>query len=114
MVSLSNDIDPITRVETLLRRQEAPTSASTGGQFTAFEHALQCAQLAELAHAPDALVAAAFLHDIGHLLLRHWDDLAKEPGRATPPLSYYLSLVRQVHAGFCDDAGAAVNALYVS
>ncbi len=32
----------------------------------ALEHALQCAHLAELAGASDALVAAALLHDIGH------------------------------------------------
>ena len=35
---------------------------------TALEHALQCAQLAEWAHAAPALVAAALLHDVGHLL----------------------------------------------
>lgn len=35
---------------------------------TALEHALQCAQLAEWAHADDSLVAAALLHDVGHLL----------------------------------------------
>lgn len=35
---------------------------------TALEHALQCAQLAEWAHADDALVAAALLHDIGHFI----------------------------------------------
>ena len=35
---------------------------------TATQHALQCAQLAEWAHADDALVAAAFLHDIGHFI----------------------------------------------
>jgi phosphonate degradation associated HDIG domain protein len=33
---------------------------------TALEHALQCAQLAEWAGAPTALVVAALLHDIGH------------------------------------------------
>jgi len=33
---------------------------------TALEHALQCAQLAEYAHAEDTLVVAALLHDIGH------------------------------------------------
>lgn len=42
------------------------------------EHALQAAQLAEWAHADDELVAAALLHDIGHLLVRdvpdHIDD----------------------------------------
>ncbi|MNS66615.1 hypothetical protein D3C72_998390 [compost metagenome] len=32
-------------------------------------HALQCAQLAEQAGEPDALVVAALLHDIGHLML---------------------------------------------
>lgn len=32
------------------------------------EHALQCAALAEQAGAPAALIAAALLHDIGHLL----------------------------------------------
>jgi len=149
---------------------------------TALEHALQCAQLAEYAHAEDSLVVAALLHDIGHaagdedrigdeiddtheqrgaallapwfgaavvepvrlhvdakryltavdpsyraslspasmhslilqggpmtlaerrdfankefaddaVLLRRWDDLAKMPGRVTPPLEYYLALV---------------------
>lgn len=35
----------------------------------ALEHALQCAQLAEWAHADPELVAAAFLHDIGHLVV---------------------------------------------
>ena len=33
---------------------------------TALEHALQCAQLAEWASAPDSLVIAALLHDVGH------------------------------------------------
>jgi phosphonate degradation associated HDIG domain protein len=46
---------------------------------TALEHALQCAQLAEWAHADAPLVAAALLHDIGHfldgtLLQEHVDD----------------------------------------
>ncbi len=35
---------------------------------TQTEHALQCAALASSAGADDALVAAALLHDIGHLL----------------------------------------------
>ncbi|MET0333582.1 MAG: HD domain-containing protein [Rhizobacter sp.] len=147
---------------------------------TALAHALQCAQLAEWAHADDTLVAAALLHDIGHFItpvegdtqddshellarpalahlfgpevlepirlhvaakrylvvtdsayfdslspasvhslslqggpmdaeelarfeatphamqavqLRRWDDLAKTPGLATPPLGYYLALL---------------------
>jgi phosphonate degradation associated HDIG domain protein len=151
---------------------------------TARAHALQCAQLAEWAEAPAALVVAALLHDIGHfiatdpaadaiddvhelralgflktgfepdviepirlhvqakrylvsvdpryaatlsgasthtlalqggpmsaderrwfealpqsaqaLALRRWDDLAKEPGRKTPPLDYYLALIESL------------------
>lgn len=35
---------------------------------TALEHALQCAQLAEWAHATPEQVAAALLHDIGHFV----------------------------------------------
>ncbi|CAG9182906.1 2-amino-1-hydroxyethylphosphonate dioxygenase (glycine-forming) [Cupriavidus laharis] len=32
-------------------------------------HALQCAQLAEQAREPEPLIVAAFLHDVGHLML---------------------------------------------
>lgn len=156
------------------------------------DHALQCAQLAEWAHAEPPLVAAALLHDLGHALsqaaldevgaaaddltlarepeqsylallgqafgeevtepvrlhdqakrylvsvdaryaealtpqalhrlalqggpmglderrrfeadphadaairLRLWDDLAKHPGKATPPLAYYLDLLAEL------------------
>ena len=153
---------------------------------TALQHALQCAQLAEWAHADDTLVAAALLHDIGHFLtpvegdseddrheaialpylagcfgaavlepirlhvaakrylvatddtylrglseasvhslalqggpltdfevaefestpfamdavrLRRWDDLAKTPDQATPPLGYYLALLAGLQPG---------------
>ena len=157
---------------------------------TALEHALQCAQLAEFAHAEPALVVASLLHDVGHfvspgdlgwkttddvddrhevraaavlaphfdagvvepvrlhveakryltavdpsylaslspasshslslqggpmavaerrrfelqpyadeaVLLRRWDELAKEPGRFTPSLEYYLALVEDLLA----------------
>lgn len=37
-----------------------------GEPVTIAEHMLQCAELAERAGAPDTLVAAALLHDIGH------------------------------------------------
>ena len=39
-----------------------------GEGVTQLEHALQCGAFAERDSAPPALVAAAFLHDIGHLL----------------------------------------------
>lgn len=37
-------------------------------QVSQLDHALQCAALARAEQAPDTLVAAALLHDIGHLL----------------------------------------------
>jgi gamma-butyrobetaine dioxygenase len=37
--------------------------------ITELQHALQCAELAAAAGQSDALVAAALLHDVGHLLL---------------------------------------------
>jgi phosphonate degradation associated HDIG domain protein len=40
----------------------------SGEAVSQLEHSLQCAQLAEEDGAPDALVTAAFLHDLGHLL----------------------------------------------
>lgn len=39
-----------------------------GESVTQLEHALQAAHLAEAVGAPPALVAAALLHDVGHLL----------------------------------------------
>jgi len=44
--------------------------AYSGEGVTQLEHALQSAQLAERDEAPPELVAAAFLHDLGHLLNR--------------------------------------------
>ena len=45
---------------------------------SALDHALQCAQLAEDAHADAPLVAAALLHDVGHFVaiadIGHADD----------------------------------------
>ncbi len=38
------------------------------------EHGLQCGSLAMAAGADDATIVAAFLHDIGHLLLNEHDD----------------------------------------
>ena len=39
-----------------------------GEPITQAQHALQCATLAERENAPPSLIAAALLHDIGHLL----------------------------------------------
>ena len=47
-----------------------------GEAVTEAEHALQAAALAEAEGAGDTLVAAALLHDVGHLLHRHGEDAA--------------------------------------
>jgi len=53
------------------------TSAYFGEPVSVNEHSLQSAHFARAAKAPDALVIAALLHDIGHLLADAPDDLAK-------------------------------------
>jgi [1-hydroxy-2-(trimethylamino)ethyl]phosphonate dioxygenase len=47
-----------------------------GEAVTQTEHALQAAKLAEREQAPDQLVVAALLHDLGHLLEGQDEDLA--------------------------------------
>lgn len=47
---------------------ERGASAYLGEPITQLEHALQAAHLAEQDHASRSLIAAALLHDIGHLL----------------------------------------------
>jgi phosphonate degradation associated HDIG domain protein len=49
-----------------------------GEAVTETEHALQCAHLAEQSGAGAALVAAALLHDVGHLLHNLGEDIAAE------------------------------------
>lgn len=59
----------IERLEKLyLTRGQRLYAGAHAERVTALEHALQCAQLAEWANAEESLVAAAFLHDVGHLL----------------------------------------------
>jgi phosphonate degradation associated HDIG domain protein len=180
-------MDLTERIEQLFADHgHTPYEGARREAISALEHALQCAQLAEWANADASLVAAAFLHDIGHFLaaeavarsdrvddrhellaipflsagfgaavtepvrlhveakrylvrvdphyagqlspasthslglqggamsdeeiehfeslprakyavqLRRWDDLAKEPGKPTPPLAYYLALLDEV------------------
>jgi len=182
-------MDVVCKIEALFERRGASIYAGECLQrrecVSALAHALQCAQLAEWAHADNELVAAALLHDLGQLLdgaaedaltdddhetraltllasggfgpavlapialhvqakrylvstdvgyaeglslasryslvrqggrmnneeqllfmaqqqasralqLRRWDDLAKQPGKRTPPLGYYLNLLDDV------------------
>lgn len=65
----------VDRIEGLfVARGHRPYDGQRREPVTALAHALQCAQLAESAGAEPALVAAALLHDIGHLLADGSDD----------------------------------------
>jgi len=54
-------------VESILELFERRGHERYGEDVTQLQHALQCAELARAAGAHDALVAAALLHDVGHL-----------------------------------------------
>jgi phosphonate degradation associated HDIG domain protein len=61
----------IDRIETLFGQHgHLAYEGRRRASVNALEHALQCAQLAEWAHASDSLVAAALLHDVGHFVER--------------------------------------------
>jgi len=58
-------------VHGILHLLESRGTAMYGGEaVTQLEHALQCAHLAEQADSPPELLAAALLHDLGHLLAK--------------------------------------------
>lgn len=69
MTHVAADSSIVERIEDLFRAHgEKPYEGARREAVSALAHALQCAQLAEWAHADEALVAAALLHDIGHFL----------------------------------------------
>lgn len=67
MQPVAETTDPITRIRALFDTQGP---LAYGESVTQLEHALQCARLAQEQGSEDPLVAAALLHDIGHLLHR--------------------------------------------
>ena len=85
-----------TIADLLERRGDA---AYVGEPVSQKEHALQTARLAEMQGADDALIAAALLHDIGHLLVADADagedkaaagiDTRHEDGGAAWLASYF-------------------------
>jgi len=46
--------------------------------------------------------------------LRRWDDLAKEPGKTTPPLAYYLTLLDEVQQQPFVDSKIGIGPLSVA
>jgi len=62
--------------EVLALFQERGASAYFGESVSVLEHALQAAHFARQDAAPAALIVAALLHDVGHLLAGEPDDLA--------------------------------------
>jgi gamma-butyrobetaine dioxygenase len=56
--------------------QQQGTALYFGEPVTVTEHCLQAAHFAQAANAPESLVIAALLHDIGHLLEPLPDDIA--------------------------------------
>jgi OPA family glycerol-3-phosphate transporter-like MFS transporter len=65
-----NVLEVVTQLLDLLDKHGG--SLYGGEAVTQREHALQAASAAEQAHAAPALIAAALLHDIGHLLPESW------------------------------------------
>ncbi|AQR61308.1 metal-dependent phosphohydrolase [Brevundimonas sp. LM2] len=65
-----------TVVETIFALFDRSGGDHYGEAVTQREHALQTAHHARAAAEPDALVAAALLHDIGHLLQKQGQDAA--------------------------------------
>lgn len=57
----------LSSLEDIERLYAAHGEQSYGEAVTQIQHALQCAALARADDAPDSLVAAALLHDLGHL-----------------------------------------------
>jgi predicted HD phosphohydrolase len=66
--------DIVIAIEELFERRGA--AMYFGEPVTQLAHALQCAWLAERAGASDALVVAALLHDVGHLVHGLDEDVA--------------------------------------
>lgn len=57
----------LSSLEALERLYAERAGAAYGEGVSQLEHALQCAVLAEAEGAPPSLIAAALLHDVGHL-----------------------------------------------
>src|SRR5580658_3443650 len=73
-----------------------------GEPVTVAEHGLQCAHFACAAGASDALVLAALLHDIGHLIDFAPDDIAEWESDAHHEISGSRFLSSQFGSDVCE------------
>ena len=78
------------------------SAAYFGEPVSMTEHGLQAAYFAQAAAAPDALVIAALLHDIGHLIESVPDDLADWTSDAHHELSGSRWLAARFGAAVCE------------
>ena len=69
----------VTGVAGVVALYEAGGHRAYGERISITSHALQCAELARADGAGDTLVAAALLHDIGHLITDEQDDADFHP-----------------------------------
>jgi [1-hydroxy-2-(trimethylamino)ethyl]phosphonate dioxygenase len=84
----------VTNVEELLGVLSTKgNEAYFGEQVSVLEHSLQCAYFAEQSQASAQTIAAALLHDIGHILHGLSEDLAQQgkDGRHEEVAATYLS-----------------------
>lgn len=74
-----------------------------GEDVTELQHALQCATLAKEAGEPPAIIAAALLHDYGHLCHQLGEDVA---GRGVDARHEHLGF-NKLRGLFCDEIAGA-------
>jgi [1-hydroxy-2-(trimethylamino)ethyl]phosphonate dioxygenase len=73
-----------------------------GERVSMTEHALQTAYFAQQADAPESLVVAALLHDIGHLLAQGPDDIADWTADAQHEAIGARWLAQRFHPEICE------------
>src|SRR5205814_3836144 len=97
-------MNDVAAIVDLLRRSAA--DPYIGEPISQLEHALQTAALASRASADDVTIAAALLHDIGHLCAT--EDAPRMPGLGVSDHEHVGALFLR-DAGFAEDVAALVD-----